>query len=486
MKTPLLSVVVPFFEVEEYLRECLTSLAEQTLTDLEVVMVDDGSTDGSAVIAKEFAAADRRFRLVQQENRGLGPARNTGVGHARGAYLAFADSDDVLPAGAYAAMVGSLERSGSDFASGAVHRFTAEESAPSGLHRRMFRRTVHGTHISRKTNLVHDRTAWNKVYRRSFWDRHGFAFPEGLYEDAPVTIPAHVLASSVDVLADVVYHWRLRPTSITQRRTEVTNVRDRIASVRAVQGFVAERAPSLRRVLDQMIASWDLRLAGEAIAVAAEEDLDALFAIVDPCLAALDPAAVAELPVVRRLELHLLRHRMVAELREVCRFRQEEEVRVVRRGLCGRRWYAAYPFFRDRSRGIPDRVYEVGDELALRAVAEEARWSEGRLLLEGRAGIRHLEEQPGEVRLWLAGPGARGRVPVRVEQGEGGGFAAEIALEDLPPGRWTLHGQVSLGRLRREGPVRGPLTAEGEPGEQAGRDVRYTLGKGGRLILEVP
>ncbi|WP_449062881.1 glycosyltransferase family 2 protein [Planomonospora algeriensis] len=483
MKTPLLSVVVPFFDVEEYLHECLTSLAEQTLTDLEVVMVDDGSTDGSAVIAKDFAEADRRFRLVQQENRGLGPARNTGVGHATGAYLAFADSDDVLPAGAYAAMVASLERSGSDFASGAVHRFTDGESAPSGLHRRIFRRTVYGTHISRKTNLVHDRTAWNKVYRRSFWDLHGFAFPEGLYEDAPVTIPAHVLASGVDVLADVVYHWRLRPTSITQRRTEVGNVRDRIASVRAVQGFIAERAPGLKKTFDQMVASWDLRLAGEAIAAAPEEELEALFEIVDPCLAALAPEVVAELPVVRRLELHLMRHRMVAELREVCRFRHEEEVRVIRRGLCNRRWYAVYPFFRDRSRGIPDHVYEVGDELVLRAAVDEARWSQRGLHLEGRAGIRHLEDQPGGIRLWLAAPGVRGRVPVRVEQAEGGGFTADIDLADLPPGRWTLHGEVSLGRMRRDGPVRGPVAVEGE---QGGQNVRYTLGKGGRLILEVP
>ncbi|WP_416976110.1 glycosyltransferase family 2 protein, partial [Streptomyces sp. 4F14] len=90
------------------------SLAAQTLTGLQVVMVDDGSTDGSAALAAEFAAADDRFELVRQENGGLGHARNTGVRNCdpESRYLAFCDSDDIIPPNAYELLVESLEETG--------------------------------------------------------------------------------------------------------------------------------------------------------------------------------------------------------------------------------------------------------------------------------------------------------------------------------------------------------------------------------------
>ena len=108
-----------------YLDECLESLAAQTFGDLEIVMVDDGSTDRSAEIAEAFAARDPRFKLVSQSNGGLSKARNTGMDVATGEFLAFADSDDVLAPNAYELLVGALDETGSDFASGNVHRLTS-------------------------------------------------------------------------------------------------------------------------------------------------------------------------------------------------------------------------------------------------------------------------------------------------------------------------------------------------------------------------
>src|SRR5689334_20068273 len=113
-----LSVVVPFYNVADYIADCLDSLERQTFDDLEVVLVDDGSTDDSRAIAEEFCARDPRFRIVTQENQGLGPARNTGVKHAEGEYITFVDSDDLVPRYAYELMVGSLDETGSSFAAG--------------------------------------------------------------------------------------------------------------------------------------------------------------------------------------------------------------------------------------------------------------------------------------------------------------------------------------------------------------------------------
>jgi CDP-glycerol glycerophosphotransferase len=97
MASPRISVVVPVYNVEAFLAPCLDSLAAQTFADFEVVMVDDGSTDRSAAIAGEYARRDARFRLLTQANGGLSRARNVGVGAARGQFLAFLDSDDLLP-----------------------------------------------------------------------------------------------------------------------------------------------------------------------------------------------------------------------------------------------------------------------------------------------------------------------------------------------------------------------------------------------------
>ncbi|MFC7730357.1 glycosyltransferase family 2 protein [Actinomadura keratinilytica] len=94
---PTISLVVPIYNVAPYLDACLRSLAAQTCRDLEVVMVDDGSTDDGGRIAAKFAAADSRFRLLTQDSKGLGAARNAGLAAARGEFLGFVDGDDMLP-----------------------------------------------------------------------------------------------------------------------------------------------------------------------------------------------------------------------------------------------------------------------------------------------------------------------------------------------------------------------------------------------------
>jgi CDP-glycerol glycerophosphotransferase len=130
---PRISVVVPIYNVEEYLPACLDSVARQTVDDFEVVMVNDGSTDRSAEIAGQYGRRDPRFRLVQQENAGLSAARNTGIDAATGEFIAFLDSDDVLPPNAYELLLGALDETGSDFATGNVHRLTGWSTSQSAF-----------------------------------------------------------------------------------------------------------------------------------------------------------------------------------------------------------------------------------------------------------------------------------------------------------------------------------------------------------------
>ncbi|WP_405847008.1 glycosyltransferase family 2 protein [Streptomyces sp. NBC_01518] len=224
---PVLSIVVPMFDVDHYISSCIESILDQQLTGIEIIVVDDGSTDTSRAIAEEWARKDSRIRVFKQSNAGLSAARNVGVRVARGRYLAFCDGDDVVPATGYVSLVGSLEATGSDIASGDVRRLDSTGVRPHPGYQDVFAHGRRRTHIRRHTALVRDRMVWNKVFRRSFWDARDLAFALPAYEDAPVMMRAHIEASAVDVLSEVVYFWRIRESgapSITQRRDEPENI----------------------------------------------------------------------------------------------------------------------------------------------------------------------------------------------------------------------------------------------------------------------
>lgn len=269
---PTLSLVIPFHDVVHYLATCLDAVAAQKFDDFEAVLVDDGSTDGSREIAEEYVKKDPRFHLLRQENRGPGAARNLGTRQARGRYLAFADSDDVVAQDAYELLVGSLRRSGSDLACGGVLRFDSKGSWASPLHQGIFDKPRRRTHISAHRRLLNDRTVWNKVYRRSFWDRHGLAYPEHPYEDGLVAVSAHVLAETVDVVTGPVYFWRQResePLSITQHTFAPENLDGRMSQVRTISAFLESRAPDLKDAYDLAALEHDI-----LILLLAAPDLD--------------------------------------------------------------------------------------------------------------------------------------------------------------------------------------------------------------------
>jgi CDP-glycerol glycerophosphotransferase len=231
LRGPALSVVVPVYNVEEYLAECLDSIVAQGFDDFEVLLVDDGSPDGSRRIAEEYAARDPRFRVVTRPNGGLGAARNTGVRAAKGRFLTFVDSDDVLPEHAFQVLMGAALSSGSDIVVGAVERFdTVRRWRPTWVE------TVHeqprtGVRIQDALPLLRNLYTWNKVFRRDFWDKQDLWFREGVaYEDQPIITQLLARASASDVVPDVVYFYRARDdkSSISQQTASLTDLRARI------------------------------------------------------------------------------------------------------------------------------------------------------------------------------------------------------------------------------------------------------------------
>lgn len=391
---PRISVVVPIYNVEPYLEECLASIAGQTFRDLEVVMVDDGSSDRSPAIAQEFAARDERFRLIHQPNGGLGNARNTGIEAATGEFLTFVDSDDYLAPNAYELLHGALEESGSDFATGNVRRLESAGERQVGFLAEAFAKTRLATHISEYRPLLADRVAWNKLFRRSFWDEQGRSFPEGvLNEDIPVILPAHFAARSVDVISDPIYYWRIRDgeeLSITQRRLEPRALLDRMAAIEKVTDHLDRHGKRKwkRWYLESVLAD-DLRFYLNPLA-SADDEYQALF--LDRVNAFLDraPRRIYDpLPAIERLKWHLVRRRLMPELLEVTRF-QKEEMRDKPPIRIRGRWYGDYPFRNDKRLKIPRSVYLLEGELGFYTAVEGLEWEGERLRVRGYAYIRGI------------------------------------------------------------------------------------------------
>ncbi len=261
---PDISVIIPIYNVEEYLEACLDSVVEQVKDNLEVILVDDGSQDGSSEIAKRYAQAYPYFHYHCQENGGLGRARNVGVTFATGKYIIFLDSDDVVTPDAYQTMFDLAERNGSELTICNVARFNSTKTFDSPLHRRTFDSVAECTHISEDPSLMYDTTSWNKLILRSFWLEHNFQFPERiLYEDIPVTIPMHCLANRVSVMRSVGYLWRVRDgatKSITQNTSSMDNLTDRITVMQMVDRFFAEHLDNAQLDLTRQIKALEIDL----------------------------------------------------------------------------------------------------------------------------------------------------------------------------------------------------------------------------------
>ncbi|MFI6880058.1 CDP-glycerol glycerophosphotransferase family protein [Streptomyces sp. NPDC050400] len=522
---PRLSVIVPVHNVELYLDECLRSLADQTFTDFEVVMVDDGSTDRSAAIAGEWAARDPRFRLISQLNQGLGAARNTGVREMApgGTYLAFVDSDDTLPPNAYELLIETLDETGSDFAAGNVTRFRSAGHVQSPVHRTPFATTRLRTHISRFRPLLTDRTAWNKVYRRDFWQRHALAYPEGmLYEDAPVSIPAHYLAEAVDVLSEPIYHWRERETgerSITQNRTDPRGLVDRVRSIRMVRDFLAGRVGSDPMYADHL-AVYDhnalyeeMPLFWKVLPASGPAYRAAFLDHVGQLARDIGQRKVKALPVPHKLKIYLTVHRRMDELIALLEFEKKHGGSLPVAGVLHPR--AAYPFL-DASRPVPDAVLRLDhQELGLRSRLDSASWgADGKLHLAGWAFARQLgaEKRSQALKaLVLREKGGRKRVVVPARShhapeatvASGGefrhvdwaGFSATVDPGRLRHrGRWVdgiWHVRIAVGGTHatpRRGPLHGARTGSGQtpPAHWVSPDVRVAPQiQGGILQLRV-
>lgn len=248
---PEISVIVPIYNTDSFLEECLESIAAQTFQDFEAILVDDGSTDSSARIAEGFVKRDSRFRLISQHNLGLSEARNTGLRNARGNWIAFVDSDDVLSpdflktlwqaaiemdvpvvASRMIAFAHQVPRKKSG--TGIPKRIPGEESLVRAFYQ----------------NAVPDFSACNKLYKKSLWENR--KFPPGIYFEDMATIPAVLHeAAHVGICKAPLYFYRKHRKSIlassyTIKKAELLDIAEKnLETFGSVSPRVRKAAESL-------------------------------------------------------------------------------------------------------------------------------------------------------------------------------------------------------------------------------------------------
>ena len=229
---PKLTLVIPVFNVERYIKLCLQSVAAQNYPNLIVIVVNDGSTDGSMKIVETFRTK-LNLQIVTQANAGLAAARNAGVDAIdRTDYLMFLDSDDALPIGALSTLVAQLQKTGSDFVVGDCTRMKGVTRIKRVDTRQVYASgTRSAVTFANHPAVIRDVTAWNKLFRYDFYLSARLRFPSGVYfEDMAVMTRAYIEAEHFDVLAKCVYLWRVRTEgtkSITQRGSSDKQFDDR-------------------------------------------------------------------------------------------------------------------------------------------------------------------------------------------------------------------------------------------------------------------
>ena len=214
----LISVIVPVYHIEPYLRGCLDSIAGQTYKNLDVILIDDGSDDGCPAICDEYAARDSRFRVIHQENRGLSAARNRGIEEAWGDILTFVDGDDRLHPRFCDILYRRMTEAGADVAVGNydfIHQID-EEKEDRSQEQKVFVRTGYEAQFLFYDGAmcIRNGVAWLKLYRKALFEN--IRFPEGkIHEDTFVMPFIYDLAKTVVYTDAVIYYYLVRLGSIT-------------------------------------------------------------------------------------------------------------------------------------------------------------------------------------------------------------------------------------------------------------------------------
>lgn len=312
VEAPAVSVVVPMRDVGEWVAQTVDSLRRQTLEQIEVLLVDDGSTDDTVERAETAIDGDPRFRILRGEGAGAARARNLAIAQARGDYLAFADGDDIIPADAYRILVEQARSTGAEMVIGnhlvmePQRLTTRDQSLP------IYGEVRVGVTIADEPRFLRDRVCWNRIIRRASWHSAGLEFADSRRSNDIQAMTHAYCAFAFDVVPQPVYAYRRRmgSTSMTSSKQQPGPLRDHflqeIACREAVQRL---RDATLTERYYAGILEFDIWAHGTAAVLDESPEFDEARDLLVELVAAAPRASFAALDPIRRLVYGLIARR---------------------------------------------------------------------------------------------------------------------------------------------------------------------------------
>ncbi len=239
------SVIIPVFNTEKYISKCLSSLVNQTLDDIEIICVNDGSTDNSLEIIEKIANNDARIKIINQEHKKQGAARNAGLRIAEGEYIGFVDSDDWVDLNYYEMLYNTAKKYDADIA------LAANVRIGNGKTKKRLEITEEKTAVTLQEkidigNQVKNPCPTNKIYRHSMLKENNIIWQEGVYcEDKLFTIQAIYYANKIVTVPDVNYYYFRNPNSTVHTKSEKHTL-DKNNAKKAVLNFLREQNAQIR------------------------------------------------------------------------------------------------------------------------------------------------------------------------------------------------------------------------------------------------
>ena len=238
MQNPKISIIIPFYNVEKYIEECIESVVNQTIKDIEIIFVNDGSTDSSAAIVKKYADTDNRIKLINLEKRkGQGYARNRAIEIANGDYIGFVDSDDFVAIDMFEKLYSLASQNDNDITMCLAQEFDEETKKfiDSDYYSlallKEFKDTVFSAKDTKDIILNINVALWNKLYKHSYLKEIKAKFPEGyIYEDLPFFFSTFLPANRIQIVWEHLYRYRINRKTSTMNQFN-NKVLDRIPMV---------------------------------------------------------------------------------------------------------------------------------------------------------------------------------------------------------------------------------------------------------------
>lgn len=255
MINSLISIIVPCYNVEEYLHKCVESLTAQTYKNIEIILVDDGSPDSSGAICDEYARKDKRIKVIHKENGGLSDARNVAIDIAVGEYITFVDSDDYVALDYVETLYRLVEKYQCKIGVAwlrAFHEGCEIDTKQPPYIEKVFDR-MEGIEKMFYQELF-DTAAWCKIYHRSLFDT-GIRYPFGLiYEDLPTTYLLFLQSDKIAFCNRIVYNYLLRTSSIEGQPFKANKLESALKILEMIQGHIRELKPIEKAVRCRLLS----------------------------------------------------------------------------------------------------------------------------------------------------------------------------------------------------------------------------------------